>query len=137
MNFHDIQLRLEELLRKAGCERYSAHEALADAAQCWREIRRDDVAHVGSGEDAFFNFVVAEGVGIFAFYGTGVDFYVVRGAEWNLRDRFEPLAMTEVEAARAILGSEFGRAVPDLSVEAGLSRAWLLSSGGGAPVGPA
>jgi len=132
MTFHDVQRRLNTLVREAGCERYTAQQALAEAAECWREIRQDDIAHGGSGEEPFFNFVVAEGVGIFTLYGTGVDFYVIRGQEWDFRNHFDPLAMPEVEPARAILASEFKRPVPDLSVEAGLSRAWLLSSGGGA-----
>jgi hypothetical protein len=135
MTFHDVQRRLDTLLREAGCERYSARQALADAAECWRDIRQDDIAHGGSGEEPFFNFVVAEGVGTFALYGAGVDFYVIPGDESDFRRRFEPLAMTEVDAARAILASEFKRSLPDLSVEPTLSHAWLLSSGGGPAAG--
>lgn len=135
MTFHDIQRRLDTLLRNAGCERYTARQALADAAERWREIRQDDVAHGKSGEEPFFNFVVAEGVGIFTLYGTDVVFYVIPGDEWDFRDRFEPLAMSEVESARAILASDFKRSAPDLTVEAPLSRAWLSSSGGGVAAG--
>jgi hypothetical protein len=151
MTFHEVQHRLDTLLRDAGCERYSARQALADAAGCWREIRQDDIAHGGSGDEPFFNFVVAEGVGIFSFYSTNVDFYVVRAddlasrvdseplltteAEWIFRDRFEPLAMTEVDEARAILASQFNHRVPALSVEPPLSHAWLLSSAGDSAAG--
>jgi hypothetical protein len=135
MSFHDVQRRLDTLLRDAGCERYTARQALADAAECWREIRQDSIAHGGSGEVPFFNFVVAEGVGVFAFYGTGVEFYVIPGDEWQFRDRFEPLAMTEVEPARAIISSEFKRSAPDVTVEAPLSGAWLQASDGGAAAG--
>src|SRR5687767_6172010 len=88
MTFHDVQHRLDTILRKAGCDRYTARHALADAAKHWREIHQDDVAHGGSGEDPFFNFVVAEGVCVFAIYGTAVEFYVIRGEEADLRDYF-------------------------------------------------
>jgi hypothetical protein len=133
MTFHEVQRRLDTLLRDAGCERYTARQALADAAECWREVRQDDIAHGGSGEEPFFNFVVAEGVGVFAFYGTAVEFYVIPGDERQFRDHFEPLAMTEVEPARAIIQSDFKRLTPDVTVEARLCRAWLLSSDGGTP----
>lgn len=135
MTFHDIQHRLDALLRDAGCEQYSARQALADAAECWREIHQDDIACGGSGEEPFYSFVVAEGVGVFAFYGPAVDFYVIRGEEWELRRRFEPLAMTDVEPARAILASAFKRSDPDLTIDAPLSQAWLLSSSGGPAAG--
>ena len=125
MTFDDIQSRLDELLRDAGCVRYTAREALVDAADCWREIRADDLAHGESGEEPFCNFVVAQGVGIFALYGTGVDFYVIRGEESVFRDRFDHLAMIEVDATRAILASDFGRTTPDLNIEPELCRAWL------------
>src|SRR5687767_11918150 len=130
MTFHDVQRRLDTMLREAGCQRYSGRQALADAAECWREVRDDDIAHGVLVEEPFFNFVATEGVGVFAMYGSGVEFYVVPGEEPDLRRRFEPLAMTEVEAARAILAAEFGRPAADLSIEASLSRAWLLASGG-------
>jgi hypothetical protein len=100
-------------------------EALADAAECWREVRADDTAHGASGEEPFCNFVAVDGVAIFTFYGASVDFYVVRGDEWDFRGRFDPLAMTEVDAARAILRSDFGRPAPDLVMSAQLSREWL------------
>ena len=116
------------MLREAGCQGYTAGQALADAAQCWREIREDDIAHGGSGDEPFFNFVVAEGVGVFALYGADVEFYVVPGQEVDFRRQFEPLAMAEVEAARALLAEHFQRSAPDLVVESLLSRAWLLSS---------
>jgi hypothetical protein len=135
MTFHQFQRRLATLLRGAGCERYTAHQALADAAKCWREIREDDIAHGKSGEDPFFNYVVAEGVGVFALYGPEVHFYVIRGQEWDFRRHFDELAMIEVEAARAILASDFNRPNPDLTVTASLSRAWLLSSEGGLATG--
>ena len=162
MSFHDVQRRLATLLRDAGCERYTARQALADVAKCWHEIRQDSIEHGGSGEEPFFNFVVAEGVGVFAIYGTGVEFYVIRGEEADLRDyfnqfkqltineveearpvlaeyyfchHFEPLAMTEVDAARAVLAERFKRASPDLVIEPPLSRAWLLSSGAGFATG--
>src|SRR5262245_7077125 len=125
MTFHDVQHRLESLLRDAGCERYTARQALADAAECWREIRKDNIAHGGAGDEPFFNFVVAEGVGGFTLYGTDVDFYVVCGDELDFRRRFESLAMNEVEPARAILASDFNRPVPDLTVAAPLRSAWL------------
>jgi hypothetical protein len=128
MTFHDIQRRLDALLRDAGCERYTARQALADAAECWRDVRQDHIAHGGSGEEPFFNFVVAEGVGVFATYGSEVDFYVVRGDEWDFRCRFETLAMTEVQPAREILASDFNRSEPDLTIDGPLSRAWLLAS---------
>ena len=127
MTLPELQRRLDTLLREAGCERYTAGQALDDAATCWREIRDDYVAHGGSGEEPFFNFIVAEGVGIFALYGTGVDFFVIRGEQRDFRRHFEPLAMSEVEAARAILESEFKRPRPDVTVDASLSRTWLAS----------
>ena len=126
MTFHDVQHRLDTLLRDAGCELYTAQQALAAAAECWRAIREDAVAHGQSGDDPFFNFVVAEGVGIFTFYGTDVEFYVIPGEEWQFRDRFDHLAMTEVEPARAIITSYFNKLMPDLTVDAPMSRAWLF-----------
>src|SRR4051794_21070613 len=97
MSFHDVQRRLATLLREAGCERYTAQQALADAATCWRAVRQDSIAHGGSGEEPIFNFIVAEGVGIFAMYGTNVDFYVVRGDELASREKSEQLAEIEAE----------------------------------------
>ena len=133
MTFHEVQRRLDTLLREAGCQRYTAREALAEAAECWREIRQDSIAHGGSGEKPFCNFVLTEGVGVFALYGTGVEFFVIRGEEWDFRRHFDRLAMDEVEEARAVLAKHFKRSAADLIIDPPLSRAWLLSSSGGGP----
>lgn len=130
MSFHEIQRRLDTLLRQAGCQRYTARQALADAAECWREIRLDNIAHGGTGEQPFCNFVVAEGVGIFALYGSGVEFYVIRGEERDFRHHFDQLAMSEVDETCAVLAEHFKRPAPDLVIEPPLSHVWLSSSGG-------
>jgi hypothetical protein len=132
MTFHEVQSRLDVILKNAGCRQYTGHRALVDAAECWRDVCRDEVARGLSGDAPFFNFVVAEGVGVFALYGSEVQFHVVRGEEADFRRRFEQLAMTDVEGARGILASAFNRLAPDLIVNESLSRAWLLSSTGGA-----
>jgi hypothetical protein len=135
MSLRDIQLRLEVLLRDGGCERYTARQALADAAQCWREIREDDIAHGGSGEKPFGNFVATEGVAVFALYSAAVEFYVIRGDEADFRRHVDQLSTNEVEAMRAVLAEHFNRPAPDLIIEPPLSRAWLFSSGGGPAAG--
>jgi hypothetical protein len=127
MTLHEIQLRFDTLLREAGCKRYTAAKALDDAAKCWRFIHADNVAHGEEVDGPFCNFVVTEDVGIFAFYGNDIEFYVVCGDEWAFRKRFDSLAMTDVNETRAILASDFQKELPDLIIPAALKQAWLIT----------
>jgi hypothetical protein len=125
MTIGDIQDRLDALLVEAGCRRYTAAEARADAAECWREICADAIAHGESPDAPFFNFVVSAGVGVFTFFGPQVELYVVRGDEWGFRTRFDPLAMVDVVQSRQVLADEYSKVTPDLVIDESLTAEWL------------
>lgn len=103
-----IMLHLDSLLQAAGCKKLTSGKVRAISQDCWRGIRDDERAH-GSKEDRpFFDFLVAENVGVFLFYDAAVDIYVVPGDEWTFREHFEKdLAMVDVAAARELLASRF------------------------------
>src|ERR687896_618171 len=99
MNLDEVETRLETLLRQAGCRRYSSAKARADAQEVWRDVRQDDAAHGQSSDEPFFTFVVAEGVGVFTFFGPSREIFVLPGDEQHFRNPFEPLATVEVRQA--------------------------------------
>jgi hypothetical protein len=128
MAFHEIQNRLAALLIEAGCQDYTARRALSDAVECRREINRDNKAH-GSAEEPFCNWIATEDVGIFTFYGSRIEFYIIHAEETELLKLLGTLAMSDVDAHRSLLRLKFDRVEPDLIIDPILSRAWLLSSG--------
>ena len=121
----ETRAALEALLRRAGCVHYSADEARADAQECSREIRADTLAHGAAADRPFFSFVVTENVGIFTFYEPSLSIFVVPGDEMSLRSHFDALAMVDVEPARELLASQFGKSAPDLTLDEVSTRAWL------------
>jgi len=119
------QSRLGALLKQAGCTDYSADEARADAQECWRDIREDNLAHGDSADEPFFDFVLTENVAVFTFFEPSLSIYILPGDELSFRTRFEALAMIDVEEARQILATDFNKASPDIMLDPTLARAWL------------
>jgi hypothetical protein len=108
-----------------GCQKYTARQALADAAETWREVRQDDIAHGQPDERPFFNYFAIDGACVFTIYGRETAIYVLPGDESAFRSRFDKLAMKEVEEAMGILAEDFHKSLPDLLLNEQLTRKWL------------
>ena len=96
----------------------------------WRDVYADAVAHGDSGDEPFFNYVAAEGAAVFTLYGPTVELFVFAAEEADLRDRdlreqFDPLAMSEVRRARRILATVFNKPEPDVAMDGPLAAEWL------------
>ena len=127
MNLEELDGHLDALLAGAGCTRYSASEARADAQEVWRDVREDAVAHGESPEDPFFNFVVAGSVGVFTFFEQSVAIYIVVGEEQEFRRNFDRLAMADIASAKRVLARGFGKNAPDILIPASLATHWLAA----------
>jgi hypothetical protein len=128
VSIRDLQVRLDRHLKEAGCRGYTGGAAIADALETWCEIRRDCAAHGESQDQPFCNWVVTEGVCVFAFYDQNVELFVIRVDEPDFRQHFEPLAMAQVPENRRLLRIKFGRCEPDLVLQRRFCRAWLACS---------
>jgi hypothetical protein len=125
VSIRDLQVRLDRQLKEGGCRVYTGGAAIADALGTWREIRRDCAAHGEPEDQPFCNWVVTEGVCVFAFYTQEVELFVIRVDEQEFRRDFELLAMAQVRENRELLHRRFGRCSPDLVLDRQFCRAWL------------
>ena len=77
----------------------------------------------------FCHWTIAGGVGVFVFIGDGLDLYVVPcppSRQYELVNRFDRMARTDVEAFRARLNARYGKDKPDLMIKPDLAYDWLF-----------
>jgi hypothetical protein len=123
---HPLDAILAEVIRDEGGD-YPAAEAREEIAAAIAGIR--PVKAAGGAPPGFCFISPSGGVAVFAIVGKSVDIYVVRcpkGDQWDLLNRFERYARSDVEAYRRVLLAKYGKDQPDLVVEPAMAVDWLF-----------
>jgi hypothetical protein len=129
---HPLDRLLDEVIRDEGgaC---TAADARADIVAGMEEIQVDMAAR-GEAEVSFCFYNIAGGVAVFAVVGKSLEVYVVpcpKAYEWELVNRFDRLARTDVDNYRARLRDRYGKEQPDLLIRPELAAEWLYPDGVG------
>jgi hypothetical protein len=124
----EFESRLSAILAGAGSHCYGVADLRRDARDCRDDIYQDASQHGGDIAEPFFNFVVVDGVAVFALFESNFSVYVVSCEESELIERTNKLAVIDVDACRDILAREYGKSSPDAALPRSLGELWLSAA---------
>jgi hypothetical protein len=122
---HPLDSILAEVIAEEGgtCQ---ATEVRAEIAACLDEIQTEQEAR--GVESPICHFYVTGGVAVFTLVGDTLDLYVVgcpKAGQWEIVNRFDRLARSDVVGFRRVLQVRYGKEQPDLVIKPGLAVDWL------------
>jgi hypothetical protein len=127
MDAREFAIGLASLLAELG-NSITEPSIRSDAKDCRDQIYADNLAHGGSVEAPFFNFVVLSDVAVFTFFEAEFSVYVLRCNEAELISRTNRFAMADTLDCKAFLAAQYQKHRPDLVISRSVCEQWLESA---------
>ena len=124
---HPLERLLEEVIHEEGgtCRATEIRDEVVGV------IARVTAEQAATGQEiaAFCHWTILGGVAVFTFIGDDFEVFVVpcpANRQWELVNRFDRMARTEVDAYRARLHARYGKETADLVIKPQIAFDWLF-----------
>jgi hypothetical protein len=122
-----FESQIQKALDEIG-SRYLISNIISETLECKTEIVADEIAHGGSEDVEFWNYI-SDGLASIVTFIEKDQFaiYVFKERIENVTPILDKFSMSEVEGLKEVLNSEFGQTVATAQLTRSLAEYWLLA----------